>query len=284
MHDLTEIRPVFEHRSIKELIAIVKNDLPSFDAEGLIDEGKLVKTVMYCNEKLGIPIREVRQVAIPVSNFEAQLPIDFEKIYFVCALEATNTMVIQGRSPFDNHFDQDILYEAAIDRDSFGGVTNYQVTINRITNTTVHSKDTWIPLSLSGSDRWCHIDCPNKKKKGKYTISIGDGKIHTPFRSGTLYVMYIGMMRDRDGNITFPFHPLVTPFYEWTLKEKILSDAIFNSDDNKLADRFKLAQLERSKAWLDAWDFTTSKEYGYYVKLQRQKELRWYVEYFRFLQ
>ncbi len=40
-------------------------------------------------------------------------------------------------------------------------------------------------------------------------------------------MMYLGMMKDDEGNITFPFHPLITPFYEWSLKEKILEDATF---------------------------------------------------------
>lgn len=285
MHNLTEHTPTFEHKSISELIAIVSNDFRKFSQEGLIDEGTLVKTVMYCNEKLGIPIREVRQIAIPVSHFEAQLPIDFEKVYYVCALQATNTMVVQGRDPFNNNFDQDILHEAAIDRDSFGGAINYQVTINRIVKQTFHQQDTWTHLDISGSDKFCHIDCPNKRKKGKYSVSIKDGKIHTPFRAGVLYLMYIGMMRDSEGNITFPFHPLVTPYYEWTIKEKILSDAIFNSDgDPSIGEKFKLAQIERSKAWLDAFNFTTSKEYGYYVNLQRKKEYQWYSQYFRYLQ
>ena len=281
---MTEHRAIFEHRSINQLLAIVKNDLRKFDQEGLIDEGTLVKSVMYCNERLGIPVRDVREIAIPVSHFQAQLPIDFEKVYYVCALQATNTMVVQGRDPFNNNFDQDIIYEAAIDRDSFGGAINYQVTINRITNTTVHQHDNWTHLDISGSDKFCHIDCPNKKRKGKYSIMIKDDKIHTPFRAGTLYMMYIGMMKDENGNITFPFHPLVTPYYEWTIKEKIISDAIFNSDGDNLGELFKLAQQEKSKAWLDAFNFTTSKEYGYYTNLQRKKELQWYSQYFRYLQ
>lgn len=281
---MAEHRAIFEHRSIDQLMAIVKNDLRKFDQEGLIDEGSLIKTVMYCNDKLGIPIREVREIAMPVSHFEAQLPIDFEKLYYVCAVEATNTMIVRGKDPFNNNFDQDILYEAAIDRDSFGGATNYQVTINRITNQTFHDCNTLTHLDVSGANNIFHIDSPNIKRKGKYSVSIKDDKIHTPFRAGMLYMMYIGMMRDSDGNVTFPFHPLITPYYEWTIKEKIISDAIFNSDGNNLGELFKLAQQEKDKAWLDAFDFTTSKEYGYYVNLQRKKELQWYSQYFRYLQ
>ena len=276
-------RPVLEHRPMSELMAIVKQDLESFDAQSLIDEGKLIKTVQYCNEKLGILVREIRQIALPVNNFEAELPLDFEKLYYVCALQATNTMVVHGRDPFDNSFDRDVIYEAQIDRDSFGGTTNYQVIINRQTHSTHHQFGTWTELGIKASDPFCHIDCPNKRKVGKYSVQIKDGKILTPFRCGTLYIMYVGTMRDLDGNITFPFHPMITPWYEWTIKEKIFSNAILNSDMPDLADKFKYIQQERAKAWLEAFDFTTSKEYGYYTNLQRKKELHWYNQYFRFL-
>lgn len=273
----------FEHRPISELLDIVRNDFRQYDVEGLIDEGVLIKTIMYCNEKLGITIREIREVAIPVAEFRANLPLDFEKLYYTCGLQATNTMVSTQVNPFDNNVDQDIVYEAKLDRDSLGCVDNYQVIVKRLTNTTVHNYGTWVHLDVAGPDKFCHIDCPNKKRKGKYTININDGYLDVPFRAGMLYVMYIGMMKDLEGNITFPFHPLITPYYEWTIKEKILSDAIFNSDASNLGEKFKLAQQERLKAWIEAYNFTTEKGYGEYAAAQRKRELGWYNTYFKYL-
>lgn len=276
---------LFEHRPISELLAIVRNDFRKWDQEGLIDEGTLIKTVQYCNDKMGIPIREVRQVAIPVEEFRATLPLDFEKLYYVCALNVTNTLVQIGKNPFDNTFDSDMIYEANLTREQLGCVENYQVVINRLEGVVTQTVGNWVELDIkSNQDKICHIDCPNKRRKGKYSIEIKDDHIETPFRAGTLYLMYIGMMRDGDGNITFPFHPLVTPFYEWTIKEKIISDAIFNSDATNLGELFKLAQQERVKAWLDAYNFTVEKGFGEYTALQRKKELSWYKQYFLPLQ
>lgn len=275
---------IFSHRPISELMAIVRNDLRKFDDEGLIDEGNLVKTVMYCNDKLGIPIREVRQVVIPVDEFRADLPLDFEKLYYVCALSASNSSATRLRNPFDNNFDQDILYDAQITRDSLGGVENYKVEIHRETEIIVHHQQNWIELGVSPSSPNCHIDCPNKRGKHRYEIQIKDDHIDTPFRCGSLYMMYVGMMKDVDGNITFPFHPMITPYYEWMLKEKIISNAIFNSDGTGLGDLFKLAQNERAKAWLDAFNFTTDKGFGEMVSLQRKRELGWYNQYFKHFQ
>jgi len=273
-----------QHRPISELIAIVKNDLRKLDDEGLIDEGTLIKTIMYCNDRLGIFIREVKQVCIPVVDYKANLPLNFEKLYFATALMATNTIVHSQKNPFENSFDRDIIYEAELDRGILGNVESYSVTIKREHNTTIHNTGNWVTLSVDNSSaEHCHNACPNTKKPGQYQISIDGKHIHTPFRTGEIYLMYLGTMQDEDGNILFPFHPLITPYYEWALKEKVIMDAIFNSDGN-YAELLKLAQLERVKAWLDAYSIISDKGFGEYVNMQRKKELGWYNQYFKYFQ
>lgn len=274
----------FEHRPMKELMAIVRQDFRKLDDEGLIDEGNLIKVVMYCNERLGIGIKEIQQSCIPVEDYKAKLPINFEKLYYTFALRATNSIVASMRNPFSNNFDRDIIYEAELDRESLGNPDAYSVTIKREENVTIHHRGEWIGLDVSpDSFSECHVSCPNMKKKGKYTISIQDGYIITPFRSGELYIMYVATMCDEIGNLLFPFHPMITPYYEWSIKEKVIMDGIFNSDivDGNL---LQLAQREKVKAWLDAYDMTTSKGFGEYVAMQRKKELGWYNEYFKFFQ
>lgn len=282
MENLTN--KTFSHRPISELMAIVKQDFRKFDDEGLIDEGTLIKTVMYCNDRLGVSIREVKEICIPVEDYRAKLPLNFEKLYFVCALRATNGITMTMRNPFDNKFDRDILYEAKVDRDSLGGTEHYNITVKREQNVTLHTMGEWIPLTMDTlSASQCHISCPNMRKKGKYIVSIKDGYIDTPFRSGELYVMYLATMCDDEGNLLFPFHPMITPYYEWSIKEKVVLDAIFNSDVTD-ANLLALAQRERAKAWLDAFDMTTSKGFGEYVAIERKKELGWYNQYFKYFQ
>lgn len=275
----------FDHRPISELLSIVRNDLKKFDAEGLIDEGVLIKTILQCNERMGIYIRDVKQCALPVNEFKALLPLDFEKIYFACALKVSNTIMHEVRNPFDNNFDQDIVWEAEVDRQTLGNTPHYNITIKRETGTVIYQDNSLVQLDIQNGAEHCHIDCPNRRRKGRYSISIKDDHIETPFRAGILYLMYIGSMKNENGEITFPFHPMITPYYEWSVKEKIISDAIFNTDASKqMGELYQLAQRERAKAWLDAYAFTTDRNYGEYVKLQRRKELQWYNQYFKLFQ
>ena len=274
----------FELRPVSELKKKKKNDFKKLDDEGLIDTGTLIKTVMHCNDRLGIQIREVKQVCIPVVEFKAKLPLNFEKLYFASALTATNSVIHSQQNPFSNNFDRDIIYEAELDRGTLGNVDSYSVTIKRESNTTIHHYGNWVTLSVSPSSGvYCHSACPNMRNPGKYQISIDGDDINTPFRSGEIYLMYLGTMEDEEGNILFPFHPLITPYYEWAIKEKVVLDAIFNSDGN-YGDMLKLAQLEKAKAWLDAFGITSDKGYGEYVQSQRKKELGWYNQYFKFFQ
>lgn len=273
-----------DHRPINELISIVKNDLKKFDLEGLIDDGNLIKSVMYCNDKLGLRLREIREIGLPVNDFKAKLPIDFEKIFFVCALQATNTKEITLTNPFDNNFDQDIIYEASLDRESLGCVDNYRVQIKRESKNVVYHYGNWVQLEVDPKSNYCHIDCPNKRKKGKYKVEIDGEYIHTPFKSGTLYLVYIGSMMDENGNITFPFHPLITPYYEWVLKESILTNAIFNSDSPNLGELLKLTTRNKNLAWLDAFNFTTERSYSEILDKEKKKELSWYHQWFRYFQ
>jgi hypothetical protein len=274
----------FSLRPISELMAIVKNDFKKLDDDGLVDDGALIKTIMYCNDRLGIPIREVKQVCIPIVEYKAKLPLNFEKLYFAAALRATNSIIHEYGNPFNNNFDRDIIYEAGLDRGTLGNVESYAVTIKRETTTTIHNHGNWVTLSVDKkSGDYCHSICPNMRKPGKYQISIDGDWIHTPFRSGEIYLMYLGTMQDEEGNILFPFHPMITPYYEWSLKEKILMNVIFNSDGD-YANLLKLDQQERVKSWLDAFSITTDKGYGEYVDDQRKKELGWYNQYFKYFQ
>jgi len=275
-----------EHRPIEELISLVKNDFRKFDQEGLIDEGNFIKTVMYCNEKLGIPIKQIKEVAVNISDNQGELPLDFDKVYYIAALNCTNTNVKTLQNPFDNNVDQDVIYKACLDRETLGCADNYMVTIERKGTSVTYSSGGWTQLTIGkNSYKFCHLDCPNKRKPGKYEVDIRDGKIITPFRSGIIYMIYIGLMQDEDGNVLYPFHPLVTPYYEWTIKEKIISDAIFNSDGNGLGDLYKLAQTEKTKAWIDAYNFTVDdKSFGNYKQKQRERELGWYSQWFRYFQ
>lgn len=286
-----------EHRPISDLMTIVRRDLKKLNAMGLIDEGSCVKTIMSCNATLGIPIREIRQICIPIDDYKGQLPLDFEKLYYACFHADTKLLVYNMRNPFDNKVDADAIYEARVQSGYFEG--KEKVTINiarrhdllindlendRFQDVTVSEMTSWKGLDVAKiSEKHCFPGCPIVKHKGRPTLIINDDNtIEVSIKKGVLYVMYVANMKDSEGRLLFPFHEKITPWYEWAVKEKVIMDAIFNLEGQEFAGLLKIAKQERGLAWIDAFNATTDKALGAHSKSERQKELKWYNQYFKY--
>lgn len=274
----------FKYITLQQLLASVKADLPSFKDSGFIDEGNVVKTVMWCNEKLGIPIRQVKETVLNVRNYEVDLPSNFQKAIYVAALNHSSFGTAQYKDPFINGHNLSNDCELDVQEFTSGGDTQFIKKIRAKNPEGLYTTYTnWTELSLSPAS-YIHTDssCINNRLKGKYVIDINEEAIHTPFREGQLYIMYYSNLQDDEGNILVPFHPLITNWYEWCVKEKILMDMAFNSDGN-VADKLKLAQMEKSKAWLDALDFEMEPEYHQLKSMQKKNEMKMWEKYFKWV-
>ncbi len=93
-------------------------------------------------------------------------------------------------------------------------------------------------------------------------------------------MMYFTAMQDEHGEVIVPFHPLVTNWYEWCIKEKILQDMLFNSDGD-VVNKLQYATRERSKYWLDAMNFIMEPHYKQLQELQKKTEQRFYNTYYK---
>lgn len=270
--------------TLTELLASVRNELKSFHDLGLIEESLVIKEILRCNEKLGLVISEMKQVILDVNEFKTELPVDFYKVYYMAALNETNVSVSNLINPWDNTKDQTVTYEADIRAGNFGGTQNTLVIYKKNTEQRETEYYNWTPLSVSKykSNR-CYTNSPIFNYQGKYVVDFTDTEIQTPFRKGEIYMMYLAAMRNEEGEILVPFHPLVTPWYEATITEKILYTAIMNSDEPNLGEKYKLAQQKTIDAWLDAWNFTTDRTYQQISQAQRDREMKWHNKYYRLL-
>lgn len=274
----------FKYITLQQLLASVKTDLPSFKDSGFIDEGNVVKTIMWCNEKLGLPIRRVKETVLNIRNYQVDLPADFQKAIYVAALEHSSFGTAQYKDPFNNSHDQTNECHLHVEEFVSGGNVEYIKTIKtKMGEGLWYSHTNWTELSLSPSSYiYTDSSCVNNRMKGKYTIDIDGERIMTPFREGQIYIMYHANLEDEEGNMLIPFHPLITNWYEWCVKEKILMDMAFNSDGN-VADKLKLAQMEKTKAWLDALDFEMEPTYHQLKDIQKKNEMDMWTKYFKWV-
>lgn len=272
--------------TLSKIIASVKNDFSAYENQGFIDESRIIKTIALCNEKLGIRIRDKKECFLPVRNFHAELPADFGKVAFTCAIETNSFGISNYRDPFNNTVTLDMREEARCQA-SLNVLTQgcqndcpLQV-IKRCGTDLVTTYTNLIPLSLTkASDNYKDPFCFNKK--GKYAIDINEETIDLPFREGELYFMYFTNLQNENGELMVPFHPLISNWYEWCIKEKILQDMLFNSDGD-IVNKLKYASSEKAKYWLDALSFVSDPFYKELQQIQHRKELAFYDQYYNLI-
>jgi hypothetical protein len=73
-------------------------------------------------------------------------------------------------------------------------------------------------------------DCPNTKIRAGAYAEIKNGFINAGFENGTVYINYQALMQDNDGNLLVLDHPMITEYYEYALKERILENLFMNGE------------------------------------------------------
>lgn len=270
--------------ALSQILASVRNDMPSMDNQGYIDQSRVIKKVMWCNDKLGIRLQDKKECIIEVKDYKAQLPLDFSKVAFVCALSANSFGIDNFRNPFHNTVTIDMQNRAKAEQCACPVTLGCELVypdkiIRRCTENITQTYTQWIPLKLSKfSDPHVHHMCLNKG--GKYTIDIQEELIELPFREGELYIMYFSNLLTEDGEVQVPFHPMISDWYEWCIKEKIFQDILMDSDAGPaVVNRLKYATDQKNRAWLDAVGFVDAPYYKELQQIQRRKEREFFNTY-----
>jgi|694.fasta_scaffold00342_46 hypothetical protein len=278
---------IIDYIPYSELMSLVKQEIKSYDSQGYINDGDLIPTVMYCNEKLGIHIHEVKQAIIEIKNNKGDLPKDFHKVFYMAALSMTNTTVTNWTNPWDNSKDRTVTYDADFKRGCIGCEDNVTVIYKKSGVDITQSYYNWQDLKLSNG-QYAYIGCPNinSKSKNQVDIDIENGEITTGFRTGEIYMMYVANMLSEEGEILIPFHPLITPWYVWSCVDQVIKSMIFDTDEdlNKLKMQRELAQDEKDKSWITSYNFANTKEFMAWQQDQKKQQLSWWKRWFRIIQ
>lgn len=276
------INTVLDHIPFTEFITLVKQELKAYDSQGYVNDGDLIQKVMWCNERLGIPIHEVKQTIVTIENNIGVLPKDFYKVYYLSALTMTQTGVTNWTNPWDNSKDRTVTYDADYQRGVFAGDQQTRVVYKKSGQDIIQTYYNWNELELT-STKYAHK--AYMRHPSKHKVEIEDGEMRTGFRTGEVYMMYVANMTNDEGEIMVPFHPLITPWYVWNCVEYVITNMIFDTDEdlNKLKMQKDLAVDEKNKAWINCWSFSNNKEFLQWQNEQRKKELDWYNKWFRII-
>jgi len=279
----------WKYIKLSELMASVKSDLSLYDDSGLIDEDRIIKVIANCNEKLGQRIYKSRECKLTIENGKADIPRDLFKIENVVGTQILNVETtstgIQARQ-------LEFLYKEPKDKTKI-------ITYGKMACTDSCDNCYWvedrrqpykeskliyerfIPLTLSNSIyNKCTEYSPCKKTGGNYKIDIEDESFKFSFNCGEVYLCYLGNLVTEDGEIEIPFHPMLNPYYEYSVMEKILEDMFLNSEADIL-QKLQYITVKKKEAYAVAWDFANTREVNEWNKIQKKIQAEYYNKWYK---
>lgn len=247
MGDITKYN--ISYKTFDQLMFDIEDDFESYADQGLIVRDKYIKTIRTCNSRLGLKINPEKEAVVEVVNGVGKLPDDFKLLdfAFICA----KTKLVQSVLSTYTEYNTEIpvlnysLVRAATNTCTASSFvcdgTDFECTPYQVWK---KNKEEFFeiyrfqsikisPTSLS----YCASNaCPNYGERSNFYFNIErEGEcyyIKTNLEDSNIYVRYVSDMIDDDDNLLILDNPLVLPYYEEAVKEKILENLYLNGIDD----------------------------------------------------
>lgn len=271
----------FKYITLSQLMSSVEDDFSKYADSGLIDSSKYIKIIRGCNEKLGLRIYASKQIVLKMENGKAELPQDFYKVEMAIGVTHSwvNTMLPIGDGPTQVMTQPDDLSTIQAQCLDEAGKC-YWIIQKPLTQLQFKTVD-FVPLYLAPSckDQFTGYSPNWNHHKKDYEIDLSENVVKTNF-DGCIYFSYLADMRDENGEDLIPFHPLINPYYEWSVKNGILENIMMNSEDDVI-NKLKYARNEKNLAYQDAVNFTMTKEVKEWQHMTEKRERKFFEEYYK---
>lgn len=270
-----------------QLMNSVEQDLEKYLNENLIDRQRYIKTIRRVNADLGLKINKEKEVIIPIKDNKGILPNDFlfAQLVMVCSKtkivnlvdSAENLKTMLEIDPIDVQDCKIVCPPGSLA--SASGCYYVATTVKN--NTKVEYKlDKSIRLTEK-SLKFCAEGCNVNPGLAEYELDMTDGELFVNFAEGEIYLNYLSDMVDNDNNILIVDHPMLTDYYEYSVKKKILEDIIMNSDDPSASEKYKLTLQLLAKGRKEAISFVNTVEYGEIIEIFAVNRKRFYNKFIR---
>lgn len=235
-----------KYRTFDELLADAQMDLSSYDLEGMIEPGQLIKVAMRVTYDLGLRIQMTKEKLLEVEKGKVRLPDDFGdsgvmNYALICGQHTETIIPPQGTHTESlNPITHVVPKYQVMGQPEVCGCPNTQkvclqwnkeqpIIIQKI-NTQTRTYNHLYQIKFVNS-KFINCDCPNLKYLCNDEAYIKDNFIWTNFDCANLYINYQGTMEDDDGNLLVPNHPMINEVYEYALKERILENLFMNGEN-----------------------------------------------------
>lgn len=228
----------------------IKEDLYSWDAAGLLDEGKFFKDVQYILATLGVMWYRDEDQMLRVKDYRVCLPDGFTLLEALYKCDQCGTSSVPASDgivfseltfshypetqipdphvplpcPVVDYWSQDpslifdVHKQLLIQRGDFVHTYNPPI-LMRAGNVITHGS--------------CSKTCPNVYSQCKDTFTIQNGKVYTNFKDGDMLMFYKAFPLDEDTSLPLiPDNPIIEKAIEDYIKYNIIKNLRTNGDVN----------------------------------------------------
>jgi hypothetical protein len=96
------------------------------------------------------------------------------------------------------------------------------------------------PLRLIENNQTIECGCPNLYVKCPENAWIQGDFLFTNMDTANIYISYQGQLEDSEGNLLIPQHDILTEYYEYAVKQRILENLIMN--DEPVGQKLKIVE------------------------------------------
>jgi len=227
------------------------NLMPSYFETGVVDESVVYSAIEKVNSVVGIRMRNINSVVLPIENYKAKLPEDFYKLCYavLCSDYTIELPELRGSYVKEERIKNSCeLKPCEVPlKDDCG----YYRAIQKFPTYTIEASS-FTPVMISETSRSkCASDCPNVFKKnpnGEPSIQLTNTEIISEIKEGYLMIEYYEDFKE----LMIVDHPRIITWAKEEIIYAALKKAYLNGDDDAIARKLQFQARECHNAEVNA--------------------------------
>lgn len=277
-----------DFKSTDALFSKIREDFYSFDAAGLLDEGKFHKDVQYVLASLGIMWYRHDQEMITIKDYRGLLPDNFHLVDSVYKCESSGADpifipegIVFRQLNFDHYPETQIPdwhvaptcpdYWDSPPKDIFNAWSYLLVQRNNMMYS--YKKPCLMSPGNVNTRKHCSKNCEGLYANAEDRYTIQNGQIYTNFQEGEIMLTYTAFPVDEQGLPMIPNDPVIEKSIEFYIKYNIVLTLITNGDAD-IARLLPVYEAEKDKYMGQAITLTKTPSFEtmvHNVKLVRKR-------------
>jgi hypothetical protein len=274
-----------KYRTFDQLLSEVASDFSTYNLEGMIEPGQLIKVAQRVTYDLGLKVHSTKEKMIYIENQKTRLPDDFYVLNyaFLCTNYKIVSPMLGGRETENVILDGQLCKKCGQPDPTCSCEKTYAVECNtgekiyvqvieKRKQETRHYENTRRLNIATSTGRKDALD--NTGPDGY----IKNGFIYTDFATGDIFLSYQGALEDEEGNLLVVDHPFINEYYEYALKQRILENLFIKGEE--VSQKMQLIEQRLRAARNNALSVVNTPDFAEMQKLWETNRKAQYGKYY----